>query len=123
MRFRRFGRWTWLALLAIAAHVVLSAVHTHHHEQPPDAGAMASSPSSDAPTNPNRHAPDDDDEGTCPICWALSVANTTVLTAVFILAAIAAVRIPVPAPRGEFRWCRRPAASFQARGPPICELV
>ena len=66
---------------------------------------------------------DDDDESTCPICWALAVANAAVLTAVFILCAVATVRIPVAAPRSEVRWWRRPADAFQARGPPIYKLV
>jgi len=112
--------WGRLALCALALQLYLSFGHIHPEELGLSASAQASSAAPSAGSNHNPGAPhdDDDDQGICSICAAVS------LTAHSLMPAPVTLALPIET---EWTWSRhlssprivlRTAANFRARAPP-----
>ncbi len=116
--FRRDRRFTWLALFALTAQLVLTFGHVHlhafqHHQAAVAAtGTCASHVQSSCP----KHS---DDDANCPICNLISLAGTLV-TPQPIAVDFPSLVSDVVAPQfsiGSFR--RTETVHFQARAPPL----
>ena len=117
-KIRQRHGFAWLALFALTVQIVLSLGHAHHRH----GGNASLVATSECATGKASHCdpalPAKDDD-TCSICWAMSIAGSTI-TPVFADLVVSALPKEMWVQPAIVAFEMRDRSSpFRARGPPI----